>query len=88
MTAVKVPENVDGGKLVSLMRDEYGVTIAGGQGSMKGKIFRIAHLGYMSKFDTIIAISALEMALRKLGYDVDYGTGLKAAEEVFEREGV
>jgi len=88
LTAVKVPENVDGGKLVSLMRDEYGVTIAGGQGSMKGKIFRIAHLGYMSKFDTIIAISALEMALRKLGYDVDYGTGLKAAEEVFEREGV
>lgn len=55
---------------------------------MKGKIFRVAHLGYMSKFDVIIAISALEMVLRKLGYDIEYGSGVKAAEVVFEKEEV
>jgi aspartate aminotransferase-like enzyme len=88
LTAVKVPAGIDGIKLVSFLRDEYGIVIAGGQGSMKGNIIRVAHLGYMSKFDTIIAISGLEMALRHFGYDLEYGSGVKAAEEVFERENV
>jgi aspartate aminotransferase-like enzyme len=88
LTAVKVPENVDGKKLVSMMRDDFGVTIAGGQADMKGKIFRVSHLGYLSKFDVIIALSAIEMILKKLGYDVEYGKAVKAAEEVFDREGV
>ena len=59
VTAVKVPGGIDGEKLVKVMRDEYGVTIAGGQGEMKGKLFRIAHMGYMSEFDIIICISCL-----------------------------
>jgi aspartate aminotransferase-like enzyme len=88
LTAVKVPENVDGKKLVSMMRDDFGVTIAGGQADMKGKIFRVSHLGYLSKFDVIIALSAIEMILKNLGYDVEYGKAVKAAEEVFDREGV
>ncbi|MFW6120196.1 MAG: pyridoxal-phosphate-dependent aminotransferase family protein [Petrotogales bacterium] len=88
LTSVKVPENVDGRKLVSLLRDEYGVTIAGGQADMKGKIFRVSHLGYLSKFDVIVALSGIEMVLRKLGYDVEYGKAVKTAEEVFDREGV
>lgn len=88
LTSVKVPEGVDGGKLVSIMRDEYGVTIAGGQGTMKGNMFRIAHLGYMSEFDVVIGVTALEKVLRKLGYSIEYGTGAKAAMEVFEKEGV
>ncbi|WP_235599828.1 alanine--glyoxylate aminotransferase family protein, partial [Kosmotoga sp. DU53] len=81
LTAVRVPEGVDGLKLVSIMRDEYGVTIAGGQGDMKGKIFRVAHLGYMSKFDVIIAVSALEMVLRKLGYNIEYGIRCRKQSE-------
>jgi aspartate aminotransferase-like enzyme len=88
LTSVKVPEGVPGGKIVSIMRDEYGVTIAGGQGTMKGNIFRIAHLGYMSDYDVVIALTALEKVLRKLGRHVEYGIGAKVAMEIFEKEGV
>ncbi len=87
LTSVKVPEGVPGGKIVSIMRDEYGVTIAGGQGTMKGNIFRIAHLGYMSDYDVVIALTALEKVLRKLGRHVEYGVGVKVAMEIFEKEG-
>jgi len=79
VTAVKVPENIDGGKLVKTMRNKYGVTIAGGQAHLKGKIFRIAHLGYMAEFDTLTAVSALELALKELGYSFDMGGGVSRA---------
>lgn len=82
VTAVKVPEGIDGVALVKNMREKYGVTIAGGQSQLKGKIFRIAHLGYTDTFDLSVAISALEMALSELGYKVELGAGVKAAEEV------
>ena len=82
VTAVKVPEGIDGLALVKNMREKYGVTIAGGQSQLKGKIFRIAHLGYVDTFDLIVAISALEMALSELGYKTELGMGVKAAEEV------
>ncbi|RKX54019.1 MAG: aminotransferase, partial [Thermotoga sp.] len=49
---------------------------------------RIAHLGYMGKFDMIIAISALEMSLKELGYPIELGKGVRAAEEIFMKEGV
>lgn len=88
LTSIKVPENIDGKGIVKFLRDDWGVTFAGGQSKLKGKIIRIAHLGYMSKFDIIIAISALEMALKKFGYAIELGTGVKAAEEVFMKEGV
>ncbi len=85
VTSVKAPSDIDGGKLVKTMRDEYGVTIAGGQGHMKGKIFRIAHMGYISEFDVILCISCLEKVLKKMGYNFALGAGLKAAEEVLLR---
>lgn len=85
-TAVKVPEGVDGNKLTKIMRDKYGVTIAGGQAHLKGKIFRISTLGYLSIFDTIVGISALEFTLNELGYKVEFGIGVKAAQEVFFKE--
>ncbi len=81
-TGVYVPEGVDGGKLVKYLRDTMGVTIAGGQDHLKGKIFRLAHLGYVNTFDVIIAISAVEMALSKLGHNVALGTGVGAAQKV------
>jgi aspartate aminotransferase-like enzyme len=59
-----------------------GVTIAGGQDHLKGKIFRIAHLGYVDTFDIIIAVSAVEMALTKFGHMVTLGKGVAAAEKV------
>lgn len=86
LTAVKVPAGVDGGKLVKEMRDDLGVTIAGGQGSMKGKIFRIAHLGYMDRFDITTALSALEMALKRQGFGLKLGAAVAAAEEILWKD--
>ena len=65
------------------MRNIYGVTIAGGQAHLKGKIFRIAHLGYMIEFDTLTAISALEIVLGELGYNFKAGSGVSAALKAF-----
>lgn len=81
VTSVKVPAGIDGGKLVKTMRDEYGVAIAGGQGACKGKIFRIAHMGYIGEFDIIIGISCLEKVLKQFGYNFEFGAGVKAAQE-------
>jgi aspartate aminotransferase-like enzyme len=81
---VKVPDGVDGEAIPRKFRDEYGITIAGGQAAMKGKIFRIAHLGYADRFDVIMVISALEMILDELGYPVEFGRGVRAAEEVLK----
>ncbi len=85
VTAIKLPEDVDGVKLVKTMRDIYGVGIAGGQAQLKGKIIRIASMGFMTQWDTIIAISCLEIVLKQMGYDFEFGSGIKAAEEVFSR---
>jgi aspartate aminotransferase-like enzyme len=85
VTAVRVPAAIDGEKLVKIMRDTYGVTIAGGQGEMKGQIFRIAHMGYIEEFDIIVGISCLEKVLHQMGYQFELGAGVKAAEEVFLR---
>ena len=83
VTAIKVPEGIDGSRLVRMMLEEYGVGIADGQREYKGKIFRIAHLGYMDRFDVIIGLSALEIALSKLGYKFEVGKGIAAAEKKF-----
>ncbi len=81
VTAINVPDGIDGSIFTKKIRDEYGITLAGGQGQIKGKIFRIGHLGYADTFDVIIAISAVEMALYELGYPVELGAGVKAAEK-------
>lgn len=79
-TGLYTPDSVDGAKLVKDLRDNYGVTFAGGQDHLKGKIVRIAHLGYFDSFDMIIALSALEMALSKHGFDLNMGSGVAAAQ--------
>ena len=81
-TGVFLPEGIDGGKIVKSLRDDFGVTLAGGQDQWKGKIIRIAHLGYVDTFDTIIAISAIEMALKKFGHPVELGKGVAAAQNI------
>ncbi len=85
-TGVYVPEGVDGAALVKYMRDTMGVTMAGGQDHLKGKIFRVAHLGYVGNFDVIIGVSTIEMALKKFGHDVKLGTGVGAAQEILMEE--
>ena len=70
-------------ELVKTMRDTYGVTIAGGQAELKGKVFRIAHMGFIAEFDIITGLSCLEKVLAQMGYKFTLGAGIKAAEEVF-----
>jgi aspartate aminotransferase-like enzyme len=82
LTAVKVPEGIPGGKLKNLFFEKFGITVAGGQDQAKGKIIRIAHLGYYEKLDMVMVISALEMLLKEMGYVFELGTGVKAAEEI------
>ncbi len=84
LTAVKVPTGIDGVQLVKTMQEKYMAYIAGGQDPYKGKIFRIAHLGYMGGFDIITALSALEMTLSELSYDFESGSSLKAAEDILK----
>ncbi|MEA2369356.1 MAG: serine---pyruvate transaminase [Thermoleophilaceae bacterium] len=88
VTAIKLPESIDGAKVPKLMRDRFGVTIAGGQGKLKGQIARIAHCGYFGAFDIVTTFAAFEMALRELGHDVELGAGVGAAQAVFLEAGV
>jgi aspartate aminotransferase-like enzyme len=83
VTVAALPETIDGAKVPKLMRDRYGVTVAGGQGHLKGRIVRIAHCGYFGAFDIVVALSALEIALRELGHDAEPGAGVAAAQRVF-----
>jgi len=85
LTAIKIPSGIDGGKLRKIMRDGYGVEVAGGQAELAGKIIRIAHLGWMDASDMIVVLSSLEMALSELGYPVKLGKGLASAEEILGR---
>ena len=82
LTAMFVPPKVDGGKLVSYLRDRMGVTFMGGQDQLKGKIVRIGHLGYTGTFDIVTALGAFEMALHHFGHDVVLGRGVAAAQGV------
>jgi serine---pyruvate transaminase len=84
VTAMVLPDSIDGAEVPKLMRNRFGVTIAGGQGRLKGKIARIAHCGYFGPFDIIVTVSALEMTLRELGHEVELGAGVAAAERVLE----
>jgi len=86
VTPVWVPEGVDGKAIVKMMKDSYGVTIAGGQDDYAGRIFRVGHLGYFGEFDIITTLAALEMTLARLGYEFERGAGIKAAEAVFMGE--
>ena len=83
ITGVWAPEGTSADDLRKVLKNEFGITFAGGQAIMKGKIFRIAHMGFSDKMDVIIAISALEMALARLGLPVELGQGVRAAQEVF-----
>ena len=83
VTPVWVPEGIDGKAIVKVLKDKYGVTIAGGQDDYVGRIIRIGHLGYFGQFDIITTLSALEMTLAQLGYEFTRGAGVVAAESVF-----
>ena len=85
LTSIRLPEEIDGKAFVKMMREKHGITYAGGQGELSGKIVRIAHLGWINENDVIVAISAFERGLAEIGYDVLLGAGVTAAQEVFKK---
>jgi serine---pyruvate transaminase len=84
LTAVHVPKGIDGLRLVKIMHNTYRAYIAGAQAPHKGEFFRIGHLGYTGGFDIITALSALEMTLDELGYPVEMGASIGAAESILK----
>jgi aspartate aminotransferase-like enzyme len=83
VTAIKAPAGMDSGVIVKEFKSRFGAIIANGQGSMKGKIFRIAHLGYFDFSDLLAVIAGLEIILAANGYPVVYGTGVAAVQKVY-----
>lgn len=86
LTAICAPEGMDSGTIIKEMRASFGAVVTNGQGSMKGKIFRLAHLGYYDMLDLFAVLAALEIVLLKLGHKVNLGQGVRAAEEVYLRQ--
>jgi aspartate aminotransferase-like enzyme len=85
-TAVLMPQGVDAREFLRLVKQRYSVVFAPGQGAFSRNMFRIGHVGHVSKFDIVIAVSALEMGLRDMGYSFSLGTGLAAAEKVLAED--
>jgi len=88
VTAVELPESIDGAQVPKLLRDRHGITANGGQGELKGRILRIAHCGYFGAFDIVTSLAGLELALRELGAEVELGAGVGAAQQIFLDAGV
>jgi len=81
-TGVYMPQGIDADQVLDYLRDKMNITLAEGQDQLKGKVIRIAHIGYMGAFDVITAIAALEMALRRFGAEIPFGKGVAAAQQV------
>ena len=88
VTAVKAPRGLDSGVIVKEFRSRFGAIIANGQGSMKGQIFRIAHLGYFDFADLFGVIAGLEIILHANGYPVQFGSGVAAVEQIYAQAAV
>ena len=84
VTAIRAPEGIDSGEVVLALRDRHGITIANGQGPLKGQVFRIGHIGWFDVFDITTALAAVELSLAELGADVERGVATARALEVYE----
>jgi aspartate aminotransferase-like enzyme len=85
VTAIRAPEGVDSSELVLALRDRFGITLAPGQGPLKGKVFRIGHIGWFDVFDITTALAAVELALTEAGAEIERGVAVTAALDAFER---
>jgi len=83
LTVVKMPPNIDSTALLGKLEKQYGLKLANGQDSLKGKIIRLAHMGYIDQFDILAAIAGVELVLKEIGHPVELGAGLAAAQRVF-----
>ncbi|HEV8440612.1 MAG TPA: alanine--glyoxylate aminotransferase family protein [Methylomirabilota bacterium] len=87
LTAVVAPRGLDSEQIVAAY-SVHNITIAGGQGEMKGRVFRLGHMGYVGDFDVLTALGALEQVLHELGHPVDFGAAVRGAQKVFAAERV
>jgi aspartate aminotransferase-like enzyme len=87
VTAISVPDGVDGQAVYKNLRVQYGITAAGGQDHLKGKIFRVSHMGYVDSFDVIMTVAAVEMVLKGMGHPVKLGSGVARAQELLMVKG-
>jgi aspartate aminotransferase-like enzyme len=87
LTVAKVPANIDGVVLLAKLEKQYGLKLAGGQDSLKGRIIRLAHMGYIDQFDVLAALAGVELVLLEMGHPVQPGSGVAAAQKVWA-EGV
>jgi aspartate aminotransferase-like enzyme len=85
VTSINAPEGIESTKVVKEMKSRFGVILTDGQGSMKGHMFRIAHLGYYDFLDLMAVLGALEIVLQKVGHKVELGSGVRAAQNVYLR---
>jgi serine---pyruvate transaminase len=83
LTAVKMPAGIDSSELLKRLEKQYGLKLANGQDQLKGKIIRLAHMGYIDKFDVLAAISGVELVLGEMGHAIEPGRGVAAAQRVF-----
>jgi serine---pyruvate transaminase len=88
VTAVKMPDGVEAGEVVLSLRDRFGITLAGGQGPIKGKIVRIGHIGWFDVFDIATALAGLELALSEAGAEIERGVAVSRALETYEHTAV
>jgi serine---pyruvate transaminase len=86
VTAVRTPADVDATAVVRGVRDRFGMTIANGQGELKGKIFRLGHIGWFDVFDITTQLAAVEIVLAELGAGIERGVAITAALEAFEHD--
>jgi len=84
VTAIRAPEGIEGGDIVKALRERFGMTIAGGQGELQGKIFRLGHIGWFDVFDITTMLAAVELVLSELGADIERGVAVTAALEAYE----
>jgi aspartate aminotransferase-like enzyme len=82
LTVFKVPAGIDGSALLGNLEKKYGLKLAGGQDTLKGKIVRLAHMGYIDQFDVLAALAGLELMLLEMGHPVEPGAGVAAAQRV------
>ena len=82
LTVARMPPNIDSTILLEKLEKNYGIKLANGQDQLKGKIIRLAHMGYIDQFDVLTAIAGVELVLQEMGFAVEPGKGVAAAQRV------
>jgi aspartate aminotransferase-like enzyme len=85
LTVIKMPPGIDGQAVLSRLEKQYGIKLAGGQDTLKGKVVRLGHMGYTDPFDVLAGLSALELVLLEMGHALEPGAGVAAAQQVLAR---